>query len=286
VLLKRIAAEYQFRRGRREKDVAMLQLAARNAARTNRAAIELAKLGVPDQICGSLLNSLDTLRTYADQSPMSEDTVEVLQLALEHLKESRGQFFQDVAALHFSGRKRNGFFVEVGTGDGQRLSNSYMLEKCYGWQGLLFEPNRQFHQSISQCRTATLDRRAAYSQDGQQLTFVENALAGELSSLSNYAESDSRQRGHEYVVDCVTLNTAFSCHQVPKQIDFLSLDTEGSELDVLAGLDLDEYNVQFLVIEHNGDLNKKRSIDAHLSKYGYREVCPEVSCIDSWMVRD
>lgn len=286
MLLKKLAAEYQFRKGRRNKDIGMLQLASSNSRSSNRAAVELAKLGVPDQVCGSLLMNLDTLRTYSDRLSVSEDTVEVLQLSIQHLQHSRGQFFQDVAALYFSGLKRNGYFVEVGTGDGERLSNTFMLEKSYGWTGVLFEPNRQFSEEIRNCRSATLDCRAAYSKDNESLTFVENPSAGELSTLSQYAESESGTAGKTYTVDCITLNSAFQQHNVPTQIDFLSIDTEGSEIDVLSGLDLGKYDIKFMVVEHNGDLKKKREIVSHLLSYGYREVCKEVSCIDAWMVKN
>lgn len=285
MLLKRIAAEYQFRKGRRTKDIALLQLASSNSHNTNRAAMELAKLGVPDQVCGSLLMNLDTLRTYSDRASVSGDTVEVLQLAIQHLQDSRGQFFQDVAALYFTGGKRNGFFVEVGTGDGERLSNTFMLERKFGWRGLLFEPNRQFYSDVRQCRSAIVDCRAAYSSDGETLTFLESAIAGELSTLSQFADTDNSQRGKQYEVECVTLNTAFFQNNVPNEIDFLSIDTEGSEMNVLSGLDLNKYDIKFIVVEHNGDLAKKNIIVNHLTDFGYSEVCKEVSCIDAWMVK-
>jgi FkbM family methyltransferase len=285
MLLKKLAAEYQFRKGRRNKDIGMLQLASSNSRQLNRAAIELAKLGVPDQVCGALLKNLDTLRTYRDRSSISDDTVEVLQQAVLHLQNSRGQFFQDVAAFHFSGSKRNGFFVEVGTGNGEHLSNTYMLEKSYGWSGVLFEPNRKFAQEIENCRTAVLDRRAAYSSDNESLTFIENSTAGELSTLSQYAESDKRTEGSKYTVECVTLNSAFEQHSVPSKIDFLSIDTEGSEIDVLNGLDLCRFDIKFMVVEHNGDFEKKQEIINRLQKYGYKEVCKEISCIDAWMTK-
>lgn len=285
MLLKKLAAEYQFRKGRRDKDIALLQLASSKSQNTNRAAVELAKLGVPDQVCGSLLMNLDTLRTYSDRASLSDDTVEVLQCAIQHLQNSRGKFFQDVAALFFSGKKRNGFFVEVGTGDGERLSNTFMLERSYGWKGVLFEPNRQFGDSIRKCRSAILDCRAAFSCDNKTLNFIENSSAGELSTLSQYAEDEQVSPQSQYAVDCVTLNTAFEQHRVPSSIDFLSIDTEGSEIDVLSGLDLERYDVKFMVIEHNGDVSKKEKIIKHLASFGYMEVCREVSCIDAWMVK-
>jgi len=284
MLLKNILAEYRFRKGRRYRDVDLLKLASRSSRPTNRAAIELAKLGVPDQICNSLLMNLDALRTYADRN-ISDETTSILQLAIKYLHDSRGQFFQDVAALYFSKGKRDGFFVEVGTGDGERLSNTFMLEKNFGWRGLMFEPNRDFSNSIKKCRTAILDCRAAFSSDGNILNFTENEDAGELSALTKFSENGGQPKGQQYEVQCITLNTAFKEHAVPTTIDFMSIDTEGAEFEVLTGLDLTKYDVRFLVVEHNGNMQKMQQIAGHLDNYGYTEVCSEISCIDGWFLR-
>lgn len=284
-MLKRLAAEINFRRGRRYGDVSYLKRAARQDFYNSRAASELARLGIPDQILLSLMLSLSGVRDAAQSSTISDDVWRILQLAIDHVKESRGQFFQDIAGLHFCEKKVGGNFVEVGTGNGVHLSNSYLMEKHFGWNGILFEPDRRFHSSIRATRSAILDTRAAFSEDGLNLTFVEAAEGGELSSLQGFHFGGKKRRGTTYETRTVTLTTALKEQQFPSEIDFMSIDTEGSELEVLRGLDLSHYNIRFMTIEHNLDAEKREQILSYLQPYGYQQVCPELSHIDIWLVR-
>jgi FkbM family methyltransferase len=284
-MLKRLAAEINFRRGRRYGDVSYLKRAARQDFYNSRAASELARLGVPDQILLSLMLSLSGVRDAAQSKAISNDIREILQLAIEHIETSKGQYFQDIAGLYFCGKKTGGSFVEVGTGNGVHLSNTYLMERHFGWKGILFEPDRRFHTSIRASRSAILDTRAAFSEDGVSLTFLEAAEGGELSSLQGFHFGGKKRAGTTYETKTITLTTALREQNFPDEIDFMSIDTEGSELEVLRGLDLSRYNVQFMTIEHNLDSEKKDKIVSYLAPFGYRQVCPELSHIDVWLVK-
>ena len=83
----------------------------------------------------------------------------------------------------------------------------------------------------------------------------------------------------------ITLNSAFKLHDAPRDIDYISIDTEGSELEVLQGLDLNHHNVRFLTIEHNFEENKKEAIQAYLAPFGFRTVLEAFSHMDIWLVR-
>lgn len=285
-MLKKIAAEINFRIGRRRKDVPTLRRAAMQNIYDARAAFELARLGIPENVCATLLSSLSGLRTFATSGHLGADRKEVLRLMIRYLEISRGQFFQDIAALYFSEQKRNGFFVEVGTGNGELLSNTHMLEKQFEWQGVLFEPDRRFHDSIRRLRSARLDTRPAFSHDDQSMEFLEVSRAGELSTLSNYKREDGRYRtGSTYTVQTITLTSALRHYDAPRDIDYVSIDTEGSELEVLKGCDLNAYNIRFLTIEHNFTPRKKEAIAEYLRPYGYHEVLPEFSYHDIWLLK-
>ncbi len=285
-MLRKLKAEYSYRTGRRQKDAKKLSRAATLDRYNIRAAIELARMGSPSAISSSLLLTLAGLRDYAIQHPLDAEASEFLQLAIRELHRSRGQYFQDIAALLFSGSKQAGFFIEIGTGDGESLSNTFLLEKHFGWHGILFEPDRRFHESIARLRTATLDTRPVFSCDDQVMSFLEVTKAGELSTLSNYRREDGRFRyGSCHEVRTTTLNSALTFHNAPTVIDYISIDTEGSEMAVLEGIDFRKYDVRFLTIEHNFVPGKKESLAEFLAPFGYRSVLPEFSAQDIWLVK-
>jgi FkbM family methyltransferase len=285
-MLKKILAEVNFRNGRRSKDSAKLSLAAQQDRYNIRAAIELSRLGAPRELSQSLVLVLAGLRDCAVQNAMDVESADFMEMVIGELENSRGQCFQDIAALYFSGKKRNGFFVEVGTGNGEQLSNTFILEKAFNWQGILFEPDRRFHESISAKRTATLDVRPVYSCDDEAMDFLEVSKSGELSTLNKFRRADGRsRRGTQYEVRTTTLNSALRLHGAPRDIDYISIDTEGSELEVLRGLDLNKFNVRFFTIEHNFEEDKKKAIKDYLEPLGYRTVLESFSHMDIWMVK-
>ena len=110
--------------------------------------------------------------------------------------------------------------------------------------------------------------------------------SGELSTLNKFRRADGRFRtGSRLEVKTTSLNSALRLHDAPRDIDYISIDTEGSELEVLHGLDLNYYNVGFLTIEHNFEENKKEAIQAYLAPFGFRTVLDAFSHMDIWLVR-
>lgn len=212
----------------------------------------------------------------------SEGAVETISDLLSH---SEAQFLQDIFCAIVLDCKRSGFFVEAGVGSGKTISNTYMFEKYLGWDGLLMEPNRSLHDSISSCRDVRLDRRAAASQSGKVITFEEYP---DMQELSRLAGAKSHNMGNAkvktYEVETVTLNDVLAEINAPKEIDLVSIDTEGSEVDILKGFDLSKYRVNVMVLEHNNDPKVQAAFDNILTPHGYRRVLKEVSGVDAWYV--
>jgi FkbM family methyltransferase len=202
-----------------------------------------------------------------------------------YFSKAQGQLLQDIFAVLANAGKRNGTFVEVGVGTGQYLSNTYLMETELDWTGVLVEPNRSSHESIKACRKAHLDTRAATSSSGQTLEFEEVVGSGEFSRLVG-------AKGHRlddyqierYEVNTATLNEVFEDKGMPREIDFMSVDTEGSELDVLRGIDFNTYSFTALAIEHNYDKAKLAAIRALLERHGYLQVFQDISNFDAWFV--
>ena len=194
---------------------------------------------------------------------------------------TKSQLLQDLAAVTVSGFKRNGYFVEFGATDGITLSNSYLLEKSFGWTGILAEPSQEWHSKLRENRSAKISTDAVWSETGLTLQFVENA---ELSTLVEFKHSDRHlRRGRQYDVSTISLNDLLALHAAPEYIDFLSVDTEGSELEVLQELDFSRYKFGFICVEHNFTEARSKIHDL-LSNKGYRRVLEDVSEWDDWFV--
>ena len=210
-----------------------------------------------------------------------------LPFVAKNLAGSRAQLLQDLFVLIARDRKRNGYFVEIGAGDGEFLSNTWLLEKQYGWTGILAEPNRAFVERIRASRSATLDTHAVWNRTGERLAFVDVSGVRELSTLRQFQHADAYERqGETYEVTTVSLNDLLAAHGAPGEIDYLSLDTEGSEWEILKSFDFAKYRVRTFSIEHNFSSDKLARISTLLTANGYSRVHAAYTRFDAWFVRD
>lgn len=249
--------------------------------------MELARRGDLRPAGRCLLSAFSALREGAVRGGgLPAESRRFLCLVADRLDLSRGQCFQDVAALMFASREESGFFVEVGTGDGELHSNTFMLERALGWKGVLFEPDRRYHETLRSTRIARLETRPAFSENDVRLRFLESSRSGALSTLEGFKGEDGRIRsGRTHEVRTVTLDRALEEAGAPRTIDFLSIDTEGSEMEVLAGIDFGRWDVRFMTVEHNYVRGKKEAVAAFLAPHGFRPVLEEFSCMDVWLAR-
>ncbi len=198
--------------------------------------------------------------------------------------ESRAQLWQDLFVLHELDFKRNGFFVEFGATDGISLSNTYMLEKKFGWQGILAEPANCWHQDLLNNRGAAIDKKCVWSKSNDVLMFNQTDVA-ELSTINAYSDSDfheaSRRNGTTYPVDTISLVDLLRAHQAPKTIDYLSIDTEGSEYEILKNFDFKEFKFRTITCEHNHSSDREK-IYSLLTSHGYIRKYTELSQFDDW----
>lgn len=197
---------------------------------------------------------------------------------------SYGQLLQDVVCALLHKQKRDGYFVEIGVGDGTVYSNTRLLEQELGWKGILAEPALMFHDRIASSRTAILDRRAVSDETGNVLTFEQDDAMGELSGLADQRVSRGVQDVSSYKVETVRLDDLLDEHQAPDEIDYVSIDTEGSELSVLSGLSMSKRKVSFFTVEHNFDAHRMNKYDEIMGRAGYRKIVPHLSSFDYWYV--
>lgn len=200
------------------------------------------------------------------------------------VSDSHSQLVQDILCVLVCEQKREGYFVEVGVGDGETLSNTLLLERDFGWRGILAEPADRFESAIRGKRQAILDTRAVAAQSGDTLVFEEDVHLGELSGLAGVREPRGDQTLRKYQVKTVTMDDLLDQHGAPEYIDYISIDTEGSELQVLEGFSLNRRRVGLFTIEHNFNLEKIAALREKLIPLGYRQIFAEISSFDIWFV--
>ena len=205
---------------------------------------------------------------------------------LRNLEKSRSQLRQDLFVLVQLGFKRNGFFVEFGATNGVSLSNTYLLEKDYGWHGILVEPVRSWYSELKKNRAARIDNRCVWRLSDKELEFTE-ATTPELSTLTKFVTADLHSNARIprviYSVKTVTLGDLLIDHNAPRNIDYLSIDTEGSEYEILSSFDFKNTSFNVITVEHNYTPARQKLYKL-LTENGYRRVMQEISQFDDWYV--
>lgn len=172
------------------------------------------------------------------------------------LQRSVSQLGQDVWVLERLDHKRGGYFVEFGATDGVLLSNTLMLERDFGWTGLLAEPNPDFFAQLQRNRTCTCTSACIGMQTGDVVEFI---LADEYGGIADYAALDHNRShrkafaasGKVITLTTVSLNDFLERNAAPRVIDYLSIDTEGNEYDILRTFPFKDWTIRLLSVEHN-----------------------------------
>ena len=181
--------------------------------------------------------------------------------------ESYSQLGQDLWVLDKLKHKKNGFFVEAGACDGIHLSNTILLEKKYGWKGICCEPNRTYYEKLKLNRNCILDNRVLYDTDNYAIDFYPSGENGGTYDdfKAETLRLEQRVRVGHYKARTVSLNTLLAKNAAPQIIDYMSLDTEGSELRILKAFDFNAWDVKIFSIEHNSGVGG-RPDDSYLNE--------------------
>jgi FkbM family methyltransferase len=160
-----------------------------------------------------------------------------------------------------------GFFVEVGANDPYARSQTWQLEQS-GWTGVLVEPQPDLVDKLRAMRTAKVFAVACSSPEEAGRTMPLH-VAGPLSALNRDRMAPGATPERVIDVSIRTLDSILDEAKAPSGFDFLSIDVEGHEIEVLRGFDIGRWRPRLILLEdHVGGLAKHRFLKAA----GYRLV--------------
>jgi len=189
------------------------------------------------------------------------------------------QINQDRIADFVLSRKAKGVFLDIGAHDGITFSNTYFFEKERGWTGICIDPNPDVFQKLVanrqcicvNCAIATEEKQMIYRKVNG-MYFLE-MLGGilEFMDIEHIERFNKEIANHpecnieDISVECKRLDSILNKYDMNK-IDYLSLDTEGAEYEILQSLDFNKLNIRLMSVERNKDSQVRNLL---ISK-GYR----------------
>jgi len=181
---------------------------------------------------------------------------------------SYSQLGQDLEVLKAYPNEHVGFFVDIGAYDGKFLSNTLLLEEK-GWTGICAEPLQSAFDKLKECRKSTcfLTNKAVWHTTGETIEFAD---CDTLSGITGYSIYKNEQNASNKIeVKTISINDLLTEANAPKFMEYLSIDTEGTEYEILKALDHSKWAFGLIDVEHNYDEPKRTYVRTLLESNGY-----------------
>ena len=246
------------------------------------------------------LNPNECLIQAFDQNALIDDNKDILKKFVNYLKSIEysqfkifSQIYQDIFASFIIGDKFEKTFLEFGATDGLDISNSYLLENSFNWKGVLAEPSPQWHGSLKKNRKNTkILTKCIWKETGKTLDFFMSDVGG-LSTLKDFVESDKLsipnntetrlKSGTTVSVETISLNDVIKEYFNNICPSYISIDTEGTEYEILKAFDLNNFRPKVFTIEHNHTENESK-LDELLISNGYVRIFRKLTTFDAWYI--
>jgi len=171
------------------------------------------------------------------------------------------QYGQDEFIDNYFNQKQKGIFLDIGANDGIDFSNTYFLEKERNWQGICFEPIKLMFEKLKINRKCECINACVSSEEGD-LDFCENTgyttmLSGLIKTFDNHHRNRIQIENQKFggtstikKVQSVNINKVLEERKIIK-IDYCSIDTEGSEIDIIQSIDFTKIDIKIMSIEND-----------------------------------
>ncbi|WP_372460722.1 FkbM family methyltransferase [Actinomycetospora endophytica] len=167
----------------------------------------------------------------------------------------------------------DGIFLEVGANDGFSQSNTYRLERFEGWKGILIEPHPKLARRAARWRPASVVLNSACISDDRPDAYIDLVDIDLMSVSLGLQQSNEEKRRLDRAIEgattfrvpAATISTLIDRSGLGRPT-FMSVDVEGAEHELLAGLDLDRHTPDYLLIE-TGDIERvEKALQGHLKR--------------------
>jgi methyltransferase FkbM-like protein len=162
---------------------------------------------------------------------------------------------------------KNGFFLDVGSGDGTYMSNTKALEQK-GWTGICIDP---FPQNM-QDRSCQIFKEVVFSEAGKRVKFWAHPNGFWGGIVDTLGPKDILEKAPIVELTTVTLGDILERAKAPRFIHYVSMDIEGGEIHALNGFPFEKYQIGALTVEHNYLEPKRSEIKTLMESHGYKRV--------------
>jgi len=174
-----------------------------------------------------------------------------------------GQVQQDKLIWWLTKNMTNGYFIDLAANKYMHLSNTFSLERNLHWNGLCIEANPEYWHDLGRFRSCTVVGAVIGGQADEKILFAMRGVMGGIAGES-FDNKKLRSTEERYTAQ---LEKTFETFNVPKVIDYFSLDVEGAEEYIMDAFPLERYRFRFLTVERpSANLTQK------LADHGYRLV--------------
>jgi FkbM family methyltransferase len=186
----------------------------------------------------------------------------------ELIKKTYSQHGEDLIIDKLLNYKENGFYIDIGAYDPNRFSNT---KRFYlkGWQGINIEPNTKNYRKFISQRSRDINLNVGIGNVNDELKYY-YFFPETLSTFSVDESNQYIKEGYKLIeirqVQVNKLKDVLTQHKISRKIDFMNIDTEGFELNVLKSNDWNKFRPSIICIEsakHTNAVKSNHEITIH-----------------------
>ncbi|MCI1004463.1 FkbM family methyltransferase [Herbaspirillum sp. C7C8] len=182
-----------------------------------------------------------------------------------------GQYGEDIILDRLMGNPGHGFYIDIGANDPNKFSNTLRFYRR-GWTGINVEPNPVKFRDISACRPRDINLNVGVGPEPAVLPFYvidPDTLSTFDRKVADIAVKDGFKLAQTIDVEVIRMADMIEAHAKDRPIDFMSVDVEGFEMQVLSSNDWQRYRPRFVMLEVN---RAEAEIETFMSGIGYLDV--------------